>query len=837
MMVGGVMNFTPAKSKVYFKVELWHNENKVFDNATSGTSTEGNSVTVTWSILQNKYSSSAYDPTSFSINATTGVITWNGYKSGHPANIIKATVVHKDGDKSVTYYATMPVITASYTNSAYTLKLKKNTGFRYAIYDSDGTHPKYDNSNPFEIVVNRQIDGYTEDVSTKTTSAYKVTYSWSYKGQVYRNRTWTDDVSLTDRKVSDTLATNQKAVKPLDTYDGWCVTNGLECVVLYNSKEVARIHIPVHLYLNRYGLAALNGWDGNSIQINEDEGYILTPQIGAGVKESDNSFTGMIMGKVQSYQKTSAEVGLFGYDKGIRTIFLDAETGKSVFGASGTTDSNGKAIGGQIIIDPSSGSAQIYSNSYLNDKTTGLIIDFSEPYIKFGSGKFKVNSEGELTSTAGTIGGWTINSNSISSKATVNNKTTYTYLYSAAGHEVTVNEVTKYERFNIGNKFIIYSDGSYSAANDKFSVDENGVITATGGTIGGWTLEKNRMYSYGNNYMTSLWASDSNYKIVINDDSHASFSVSNEGYLYATSAQLGAWHIETTDLGKNTQHSMLYSDTYDELNRVYIQTPYSDLDKDWVFSIQQRNSKADTFTDRWYVTRGGEMVLHVQDGVGDKPSTGITLQSDLGNEAEFYRDHLALYTLYTNDGVHEQGDHQFFTELKKGYIWTNHVEDQNSVLTINGAEVELSIVGQLGAGIDGNLWITGDMETQSSTITNPSDRNIKKDIVSLDINSTANFIYSLIPSEYKFINGNRKHHGLIAQEVKESMGEEDWGLFVDKAYDGKAWKLQKKTLDGEIIECDFPQAQYRLRYDELIPDLIATVQSLNNRLKELENRS
>jgi hypothetical protein len=33
--------------------------------------------------------------------------------------------------------------------------------------------------------------------------------------------------------------------------------------------------------LNRYENAALNDWDGNTIDIN-DNGYILTPQVGAG---------------------------------------------------------------------------------------------------------------------------------------------------------------------------------------------------------------------------------------------------------------------------------------------------------------------------------------------------------------------------------------------------------------------------------------------------------------------------------------------------------------------------------------------------------------------------
>ncbi|MBR3673912.1 MAG: hypothetical protein IKN65_06510 [Clostridia bacterium] len=45
----------------------------------------------------------------------------------------------------------------------------------------------------------------------------------------------------------------------------------------------------------------------------------------------DNSFTGMVMGKVKDSSSTDLdmEVGLFGYDHGERTIFLDADTGKA----------------------------------------------------------------------------------------------------------------------------------------------------------------------------------------------------------------------------------------------------------------------------------------------------------------------------------------------------------------------------------------------------------------------------------------------------------------------------------------------------------------------------
>lgn len=120
-------------------------------------------------------------------------------------------------------------------------------------------------------------------------------------------------------------------------------------------------------------------------------------------------------------------------------------------------------------------------------------------------------------------------------------------------------------------------------------------------------------------------------------------------------------------------------------------------------------------------------------------------------------------------------------------------------------------------------------------VSSDSDKNIKKDIKALDIEDSAQFIYSLVPSEFRFKNGtsNRLHHGLIAQDVKESMGDNDWGLFIDKKVDDENYnEIAINELTDE--QTQLMTARYSLRYDELIADLIATVQSLNNRLKALE---
>lgn len=153
----------------------------------------------------------------------------------------------------------------------------------------------------------------------------------------------------------------------------------------------------------------------------------------------------------------------------------------------------------------------------------------------------------------------------------------------------------------------------------------------------------------------------------------------------------------------------------------------------------------------------------------------------------------------------------------------------NQENTIYG-NCELSVYGTQRLKYE--LYVEGNIH---GNVISDSDKNVKKDIQALDIEDSARFIYSLIPSEFRFKNGtsNRLHHGLIAQEVKNSMGDSDWGLFIDKKVDNENYI--ETEVDSETGEqTQLLTARYGLRYDELIADLIATVQSLNNRLKALE---
>ncbi len=105
-----------------------------------------------------------------------------------------------------------------------------------------------------------------------------------------------------------------------------------------------------------------------------------------------------------------------------------------------------------------------------------------------------------------------------------------------------------------------------------------------------------------------------------------------------------------------------------------------------------------------------------------------------------------------------------------------------------------------------------------------SDMSIKQDIKPIEYG--IDFIMNLKPVQYKLIEGQsgRNHYGFIAQEVKEALtlsNIEDAAVFVDPTVKEKALSEEGKVK--------------ALRYDEIIAPLVMTVQSLEKRMKELEN--
>lgn len=248
-----------------------------------------------------------------------------------------------------TIYAAYPVPIV--LADGYAMSFNRKYTMQEVLYNSDGKYPQYD-----------------ADKGIKIDKIYKVT-SDAQQGSSYSEVEDYSDFSVNLALVggsfdieegSSSLVSCQKLVEkdadgkeidrgvrarymvtPAETYDGLYQNNAIKVDLILDKKVVCVAYVPVYMSLNRYSLASLNKWDGNSLKIEDNgkESYILAPQIGAGVKNDDNSFTGMVMGVCESKKEDTdgtieeeRQVGLLGYAKGQQSVFIDAETGNATFG-------------------------------------------------------------------------------------------------------------------------------------------------------------------------------------------------------------------------------------------------------------------------------------------------------------------------------------------------------------------------------------------------------------------------------------------------------------------------------------------------------------------------
>ena len=300
---------------------------------------------------------------------------------------------------------------------------------------------------------------------------------------------------------------------------------------------------PIVLHLNTYEMSNINGWDGNKIEISEDDGYLLGVQLGAGKKENDNSFTGIIIGQrnIKPSGTYEAQLGLFGYHYGTQSIFLNAANGSAIFGKAYESGSASQC--GQIIIDPTSKKALLYSSDFWKSYSTsgdkyglptsysssnywkneqgigrGMLIDLSTPQIIFGNGNFSVSSTGILSAkgaliegniVAGGIGDWHVVNGKIQSQnnnapgVILEANTSSIKLGQASGVIYSGDHNSLYpnppkpgfylghDGLSIGSNFVIASDGVATINKDGSNIGNGAVKIENGSsTIGNWKIKK-----------------------------------------------------------------------------------------------------------------------------------------------------------------------------------------------------------------------------------------------------------------------------------------------------------------------------------------------------------
>lgn len=310
-------NTGQAISQQVLQFQLYQRNEKINDDST-----------VSWSM---GYGQSKY------MSCNNGVVSWSttdAIKRKFMNQIVKAQTIYTVGDSSYKYYAFygIPVIKKYADND---IQIDKTSLLKSITYNADGRNPLYNKNQGVTLVGSGLENLFIEWIAeggepSKTGQTYDENpLSACFKIIIEKNTS--DGVQKTAR----TKGLSQIYILPNDVYDGEYGNNLVHCKV-YTSADAANpvveLYIPIYMSLNTYGLKSLNDWDGTHLEINEDENYILAPQIGAGEKNKNNQFTGVVMGTSKTYDSDESQIGLMGFSEGKQSIFLDAKDGSATFG-------------------------------------------------------------------------------------------------------------------------------------------------------------------------------------------------------------------------------------------------------------------------------------------------------------------------------------------------------------------------------------------------------------------------------------------------------------------------------------------------------------------------
>ena len=516
--------------------------------------------------------------------------------SGASYNILQASLTWGDWD----LVAYLPIPIRSSTDYAYM------SGTTQVIYNSAGEILDYF-KNPFAL--------YKKDATEVSTSSI----AWEVLNGNSNEGNYSPKIS-TGRDGLEYLT-------PLSFYvegacEKVCVVGKIGSAVVWSQ--------PLLIIQNRYPSAMINEWDGNLSVGTKDPGTILAPRMAAGKKNTDNTFSGVMMGDwepTNSSSELTGGTGLYGYHHGEQS-FAFRDDGTAFIGKSGV---------GRISFNGTSG--KIESSSFKAGQ--GMQLDLTSGEIN--AHQFKLNAGGTVE-TGPTAG--------LDNTIFLSSHSTDTYplqigsrFYVDWQGNLTANNAS-FENGNFSGDITgstIIGGEIYvpSKASPSFSVNTAGTLTATGadiegainatsltceyGTIGGWTISK-----------TSLQGGTT----ILNSDGSISngstFTVSSSGTLTASGATItGTINAEKGHIGGWTIEESAGTDGDTRgWNAIYASSggyyTFLDPSRDNVIAvgIPSSNFKKDHNSAKFRVTSDGKMYATDADIKGAIEAT--TLKCDSG---------------------------------------------------------------------------------------------------------------------------------------------------------------------------------------------------------------
>lgn len=442
-----------------------------------------------------------------------------------------------------------------------------------------------------------------------------------------------------------------------------------------------------------------------------------------------------------------------------------------------------------------------------------------------------------LIANGGNIGGWKVSKDSISTIFKQNNdlfKISLQIPGDITPYVFSVFHGTENEGYNKSPNFYISQTGKLYATNAQ--ITGSGYFSS--GTIGGWDISKSSIYKDYGKYRTYIQAPANSEAWAFSCQEerdgayYGNWYVRADGYMYASKGQIGNFSIDNGILSTYQNNGIKGM----SIDQNYIKF-YS-----WVDDYE--NYVGSITTTRYYTSNNeARRALVLNADYGDVVGINCTKEKTENTEYEFViriNDDLNKSLEFFSPNISMNGGYQ--DNIKKPTTLTVYCYNPNSgkdTQNVRITNTEDRHYENCELSVYGSAFVKYDLRCFGSiygTIASDSDENVKKDVHLLDSEESSEFIYNLKPCEFKMINGtsNRYHHGFIAQQVKETMKDNDWGLFIDKKINNDNYETQ--VSDENENTTKELTARYALRYDELIADLVATVQSQNMRIKKLEKQ-
>lgn len=333
--------------------------------------------------------------------------------------------------------------------------------------------------------------GYLDDTFQNPYIIYKNDGIESIKGDWAIKSKIENDPCIPSLKITEEGTT----LKPIniyveDTMTQLCITGSIEGKKVWSQ--------PIYAYQNRYPTSIINDWNGK-LQINEKGNAILAAKVVAGKKDTDNTFTGVMMGDWSDSDTENVikrNTGIYGFQQGAATFgFKDNGTafigeagrGRLEFdGSKSTISSNLMAQEkGGMLLDFDDGLIELVQSSNPENKvviTAGARVDY--PIYVGKEKKFKVDWEGKITATDGDFKGKvTAESGEIGSWKIADKEETLGTYYDKNGEKIN----TKGALYSSENYTYFFPDGRIrigrNIANPKFEVRPDGTFNFADGKL------------------------------------------------------------------------------------------------------------------------------------------------------------------------------------------------------------------------------------------------------------------------------------------------------------------------------------------------------------------